>query len=239
MAAIWVGALIPLRTALGRGEQPSTATLFSRFQTVGGLAVAGVLTSGFVMAWLLLPHLSDLWRSDYGRRLVCKLSAVGIMVAIAVMNRQWFTRHALADVPRMRERLRLVLALDTVVAMIATVLAVGLSFDAPPRSDMRVLLDDRRYSVELEISPGRIADNDILIHLHPKPGQPPEPKEVEIRLSTGEIEPIVLKAARIGPSLFQVKALPLWTSGPWHVRVNLLVDDYTKVEVEGEVVLPP
>jgi copper transport protein len=139
----------------------------------------------------------------------------------------------------MRERLRLILGLDTVVAMIATVLAVGLSLDAPPRSHMRMLLADQRYSVELEISPGRVGDNDVLIHLHAKPGQPAEPKEVEIRLSTAAIEPMVRKAARIGPSLFQVKALPLWTSGFWHVRINLLVDDFTKVEVEGEVVLPP
>ena len=238
VAALWIGAIAPLRLALIRAPGAPSAALFHRFQTWGGIAMATTVASGIILAALLLPRWSDLWHSDYGLRLCAKLAAVTFMLAIAAINRLWLTRVALADAPRMRERLRLVLALDLVAAVLAVVLAVGLSIGPPPGRTLQTSVESDRYGVLLTFSPGRAGDNDLVLALSPSQHAPVDPKEVEVRLSAPGLEPIMRKAERIAAGRYRARGLPLWIAGPWHIRVGLLVDDFTKLQLEADLDLP-
>ena len=236
-AALWIGAIAPLRLALQRDAWTATADLFRRFQTYGALAMAGTLASGLLLATLLLPRWADLWQSDYGLRLCAKLAAVAVMLGIAATNRLWLTRRAVAGAPRARAHLRAVLGLDLVAASLATILAVGLSLGPPPTAALKVAMANERYDIALEVAPGKAGDNDLSIALAPKAGAPADPKEVELRLSAPGIEPITRKAERTEAGRYHVRDLPLWIPGPWQVRLGLLVDDFTKLQLETELTL--
>ena len=238
VAALWIGAIGPLRLALARAPGAPSAALFRRFQTWGAIAMAATLASGIILAALLLPRWSDLWHSDYGLRLCAKLAAVTLMLAIAATNRLWLTRRALADAPRMRARLRLVLGLDLIAAVLAIVLAVGLSIGPPPGGSLQASLESDRYAVLLTLSPGRAGDNDLTLDLSPGQGAPADPQEVDVLLSAPGIEPIVRKAERVAAGQYRARGLPLWVAGPWRVRVGLLVDDFTKLQLEADLDLP-
>jgi copper transport protein len=235
-AALWIGALAPLRAALARDAGGETLALFRRFQTYGALAMAATLASGVVLAWLLLPRLADLWQSDYGLRLCAKLAAVAVMLAIAVANRLWLTRRALGSRPQLRNVLRTVLGLDLVAAILATVLAVGLSLGPPPAATLDDVIADEAYPTTLSFAPGKVGDNHLVIALNPK--APAEPKEVELRLSAPGIEAIVRNAERVGEGRYQVRDLPLWVAGPWRVEIGLLIDDFTRKQLRTELTLP-
>ncbi|MGE0119603.1 MAG: copper resistance CopC/CopD family protein [Dongiaceae bacterium] len=236
-AALWIGAIGPLRLALARDAGPQTAGLFRRFQTYGACAVCGVLGSGTAMAWLLLPRLADLWESDYGLRLSAKLAAVGVMLVVALVNRAWLTRPALSGSARMRRRLGAILGLDLAVAVLAVALAAGLSLGPPPPAGLQVRLSGDRYAVELTVVPGRIGDNNAEIVLRPNRGTPTEPKDVEIRIAApaAGIEAETYRARYVAPGRYRVSGLPLWVAGPWQVRVGVLVDDFTKLYWETTV----
>jgi copper transport protein len=236
-AALWIGAIAPLRTALARDAGDGTFAVFRRFQTWGALAMGLTLASGFALAWLLLPRLADLWQSDYGLRLIAKLAAVAVMLAIAGANRLWLTRRALAGSSHLRGVLRAILGLDLVAAILAIVLAVGLSLGPPPAPRVELAVTDDAYGVTLSLQPGRIGDNHLAIALHSKTGAPAEPKEVELRLSAPGIETIARKAERIANGRYQVRGLPLWVAGPWQVEIGLLIDDFTKKQVRTEFTL--
>jgi copper transport protein len=236
-AALWIGAIAPLRHALARDAGAETLALFRCFQTCGALAMAATLASGVVLAWLLLPRLADLWQSAYGLRLCAKLAAVAVMLAIAGSNRLWLTRRALVDGSRLRSVLRTILGLDLVAAILATVLAVGLSLGPPPAPTVEHAVADDDYSATLSLEPGRIGDNRLVITLRPKAGAPAEPKEVELRLSAPGIETIARKAARIADGRYEVRDLPLWVAGPWQVEIGLLIDDFTKKLLRTELTL--
>lgn len=96
-AAGWFGGLVPLlfclQLAKGRWRQAAIKTMM-RFSRYGHLAVAGVLLSGILNAWLIQGQWVAL-DSVYGRMLLFKCALVALMVAIAVAN-----RYVL--VPRMR-----------------------------------------------------------------------------------------------------------------------------------------
>jgi copper transport protein len=232
-AALWIGAIGPLRQALARDAGAETLALFRRFQTAGALAMAATLASGVALAWLLLPRLADLWQSDYGLRLVAKLAAVALMLLIAGTNRLWLTRRALGNQPCLCGVLRTILGLDLIAAILAIVLAVGLSLGPPPAAALERTVADGGYMATLSFAPGRIGDNRLVIALN----SPADPKEVELRLSAPGIEAIARKADRTGPGRYEVRDLPLWVAGPWQVEVGLLIDDFTKKQLRTDLTL--
>ncbi|KNC94340.1 copper homeostasis membrane protein CopD [Trabulsiella odontotermitis] len=113
-ASAWFGGLLPfiycLRLARGRWRQPAIDTMM-RFSRYGHLAVAGVIFTGIINAWLIQGTLiSD---SAYGDMLLAKCALVALMVVIALVNRyvlvprlstngeqaqQWFIRTTQAEV---------------------------------------------------------------------------------------------------------------------------------------------
>jgi copper transport protein len=236
VAALWIGAIGPLRMALASDAGPTTAVLFRRFQSYGAVAVLGVLASGTTMAWLLLPRLSDLWLSDYGLRLFAKLAAVGVMLFIALINRAWLTRAALAGSSRMRQRLVTILRLDLVVAILAVVLAAGLSLGPPPLPSLQIILPGGPYAIQLTLSPGKVGDNSAEIVLLPSQAAA-EPKGVDLRILAPEtgIEATVYEAHPVAPGRYRVTGLPLWMGGRWQMQVGVLVDDFTKLHWETTV----
>jgi copper transport protein len=238
-AALWIGAIAPLRTALTRDAAAKTLALFRRFQSYGALAMAATLASGVVLVWLLLPRLADLWLSDYGLRLCAKLAAVAVMLAIACFNRLWLTRRALAGHVRLRRMLRTVLGLDLIAATLATLLAVGLSLGPPPAVTLDHAIADDAYAATLSLAPGKVGDNHLVITLSPKAGAPLDPKEVEVRFSAPGIETISRKAERSAAGRYEVRDLPLWVAAPWQVEIGLLIDDFTKRQLRTELTLAP
>jgi copper transport protein len=236
-AALWIGAIAPLRSALAHNAGEETLALFRRFQALGALAMAATLASGLVLAWLLLPRLADLWQSDYGLRLAAKLAAVALMLLIAGTNRLWLTRRALAGGAQLRGLLHTILELDLIAAILAIVLAVALSLGPPPAATLDRTIADDAYAAALSFAPGSIGDNHLVIALSPKAGAPVDPKEVELRLSAPGIEAIARKAERIAAGRYQVRDLPLWLAGPWQVEIGLLIDDFTRRRLRTELML--
>jgi copper transport protein len=238
-AALWIGALDPLRRAFALDPGPVTAALFDRFQRLGFVAVAAVVASGGTMAWLLLPRWSNLWDSSYGLTLSAKLLAVLAMLAIAALNRFWLTPRALAGVAGMKPRLLLVLRLDLLVAMLAMLLAVGLSLGPPPTSSRVIEFADAQYVVTVTLSPGHAGDNAADIRIAMPDGMTIDPKAVEVRVESpaAGIEASTHQASQIAPGLYRVPALPLWAPGDWKLRINLMIDDFTMVTRDTELTL--
>jgi len=86
--SVWIGGLpvfiACLRLANGRRRQSAIYAMM-RFSRYGHLAVAGILITGINNAWLIQGALFS--SSAYGRALLLKCVLVGLMVAIALVNR--------------------------------------------------------------------------------------------------------------------------------------------------------
>lgn len=238
-AALWIGAFDPLRRAFARDAGPMTVALFDRFQRLGLVAVSAVVASGATMAWLLLPRWSNLWDSSYGLTLSAKLLAVLTMLAIAAINRFWLTPRALAGSAAMKQRLLLVLRLDLLAALIAVMLAVGLSLGPPPTASRVFEFADAQYVITVTLSPGHAGDNEAKIRIAMPDGMTIDPKAVEVRVESpaAGVEPSTHQASQIAPGLYRVPALPLWAPGDWKLRINLMIDDFTMVTRDTDLTL--
>jgi putative copper resistance protein D len=97
-AAAWTGSLIPfvlLLVAVRHDPCEASARLArdatQRFSTLGIAAVATVLGSGIVNAWILVGSVNGLIVTQYGRLLMLKIALFAIMVAFAAINRLLLT----------------------------------------------------------------------------------------------------------------------------------------------------
>jgi putative copper resistance protein D len=93
-AGAWLGGLVPLaiilhRTAIRDMEPKEIDRMLMRFSTMGYVAVATLIGSGFINGWFLVGSLSGLLHTPYGQILLGKLALFGGMLALAAANRFW------------------------------------------------------------------------------------------------------------------------------------------------------
>ncbi len=250
-AAAWLGALVPLVRLLGAGRESTTGLAplawFSRWITP---VVAVLLASGAGLALLQLDRPADLWRTPYGIVLSVKLALVCGLLGIAAFNRWSCTRPALAGEMAARGRLRRSILMETLVAL---ALLGGVSlwrFTPPPRS-----LDAAGASVQRlgeGVAPFTLSNDRVyaavmrsesawIIVLGDPSGRPFEARGLTLTLSNPQagIEPLRRETQRVGDGRWQVDMgfLPSSGIGRWRVGVEILVDDFEQVTLEGP--LPP
>jgi copper resistance protein D len=97
-SAAWVGSLVPFALLLVSARHyrhEAWARLARdaarRFSMLGIVSVAAVLGSGSVNAWILVGSVDGLIATQYGRFLMLKMALFAAMVAVATVNRFWWT----------------------------------------------------------------------------------------------------------------------------------------------------
>jgi putative copper resistance protein D len=97
-AAAWVGGLVLLAfllTSSVRAQTPAWRKLelnaVSRFSVLGIVAVATLVLSGAINAWIIVRTWQVLFSTVYGQLLLVKIAVVVLMVAFACVNRLWLT----------------------------------------------------------------------------------------------------------------------------------------------------
>lgn len=98
-AGAWLGALIPLLPCLimlgDAFPAPPATQALRRFSTAGHVAVSLVVVTGIANTTLVLGRAPTDWSSPYQALLAAKIGLVGVMIAIALINRYFL-------VPRIR-----------------------------------------------------------------------------------------------------------------------------------------
>ncbi|MCF4139164.1 copper resistance protein CopC [Streptomyces sp. Tue 6430] len=96
--AVWFGGLTALLTLLRRGTLPAAAA--ARFSRLAATSVAVLAVTGVYQAWRGLGTLGALTDTAYGRTLLAKLGAVGLLLLAGAWSRRWTGRLVRAEAPR-------------------------------------------------------------------------------------------------------------------------------------------
>ena len=103
-AAVWFGGLVVVAAVVSRRASPPepvpAAELVARFSGAALVAVVLVAAAGAAMAWPLVGRPAALVGTSYGRTLLVKLAAVGVVVLIAAYNRYRLVPAIVAATPR-------------------------------------------------------------------------------------------------------------------------------------------
>jgi copper transport protein len=130
--AVWLGGLVFLAAVvLPRRRSEEVRVLLPRFSSLAFTAVSALVVAGAVMVLRVVPKLSDLPQTGYGRMLLVKLTFVALLLAAAQRARTFTERRLVKDATRLRPLLTAVGVELTLAVLILTSTAV-LTGRVPP-----------------------------------------------------------------------------------------------------------
>jgi len=241
--ALWVGSLWPLGVLLRTGEGEAALSRFSRFIP---FVLAALLLSGVTLAVVQLARISALWTTNYGWILSIKLVLVAALLALAAANRFVLTRKVQAGDAVARRRLRGSITAEIILALLIFALVAGWRFTPPPRSIAEdasefVHFHSTTVMADVTLTPGRAGRSSAEIMIRDGNYQPITPKGVTLIASqpASGIEPLRREAVSAGDNLWRIADVTLPAPGRWRLRIEVLIDDFTKTAIEDDIRIRP
>jgi copper transport protein len=250
-AAFWIGALPLLAAALRTARPQAAHALAVRFSNHAFVVVALILVLGTTIAVVQVEHVAMLWQTPYGIVLAGKLAAVLLLLVVAAHNR-WHALPRLASGQHDAARpLRRGIAAEYLLFAAILGFTAVLSQIEPPRATVardaqalasgqagsRDSITQSGYRVTLSVAPARSGHNAVAVAIATADGAAVAPQEVALDLSlpTRGIADIRRNTLRDASGTYMYHGNDLALAGRWHIEVQVLVDDFTKVSARFEV----
>jgi putative copper resistance protein D len=259
-AGAWLGGLPPLAmlllAAAWRQKEPSWATLTAaavrRFSRLGVASVGALLASGIINSWYEVGTLANLLTTAYGRLVLVKIALFTAMVALAAVNRLYFTPR-LATVGAVR-RLHQTTLVETALGL-AAVAVVGFLGAMPPASHAHhqvayaaipadaafVHIHSMGGMADVTIVPGRVGAARAIIRLWDENFEPLTVQEVTLLLNVQGVsrERIIRNAWQDQDGEWEVDDIELSRPGNWMVDIHAAVDAKRRLVLEAPIVIEP
>jgi putative copper resistance protein D len=244
-AGLWLGSLPALALLLASREPARASDATRRFSNFGIVAVVTLLLTGLFNTYLLTDGIAALPDSTYGRLLLLKVAVFATMVALATINRCYWTpklpkRPAVIAI---RRHSMIEAALGLAVLVIVAVLG---TLPPPVHAHLHANADDAgtfvhihdiRGMAEVRLVPGAPGQNDAEIRLMQEDFSPLAAKSVELHLSQPGQPAIAAESTAVGDGLWRVPGLTLPAAGIWTVTVD--IHGQTPLALDGPIVIDP
>ncbi len=247
MAAIaWAGSLAPLLWASRRDGFPLA---LKRFSMLAAPVYGLLLASGMALAATQVFAPRGLFDTAWGLVLAVKLALVLVVSALALLNRYRFTASALAGDPAATASLRRSISFEAGVALL--ILAVVSLWRLTPPPTSLGSPDERAFQIHVHgveamasmtIRPTRVGP--VQIRIEPKGADlsPLRVQDVDLYLSPDApgLAPIH-RQARLAPGAHQwdVEGVTIPAPGIWRLRIDLLIDDFSRTSLDAVISVRP
>jgi copper transport protein len=218
------------------------------------LMLVGILT-GVGNSIFVLPELSALWTSDYGRVIIAKLVFLAGVLALAVTNRSLLMRATTAGADYLR-RLRVPMRAEALLALIVVLGGSGLALLATPTvAEVSTMTSlgithysapaprDERLLVTLHLAPAKPGVNDVGVSVADLDANP-LPDEAIQRI-TVDFESLTSLTSQTGAEaipgengIWTVQGLHLSIADWWRITVHVRRAGLADATSEFFVVLP-
>ena len=241
--AFWVGSLVPLLVIVrdssrGNGE-------LAAFSRIIPVPLAVLIATGTYLAYIELDRPDALWTTSYGEVLSGKLALVLVLLAFAAANRYFLVPRLYARASAAPRRLARAIAAESALVLAILFTVATWRFTPPPRALIAaeattIHFHDRKAMAEIDLEPVRARGAEVAIEVLDGKLHPLAAKEVTISLSNPDagIEDMRREAVSLGTPRWRIDDLRIPVAGRWKMKVDILVDDFDKVTLEDDVLLP-
>lgn len=241
----WAGALPGLLLALRR---PDAEALMLRFSRVALPMVAALVVSGGALAWRQIESVSALTSTAYGWIYLAKMGLVLCVLALAGYHRLRLTLLLITDGALARMRFNRTLRLELGLMLLILALTAGFRLTPPPRAmaeiaetRVEVHLHGRETMADIALIPGRSGQNRVEIVPLDGDFQPFTPLEVTLFFSMPEVglERLEARAEMPEDGIWIAGPIHLPQAGSWDIVADILITDFRKELIGGEISLLP
>ena len=241
----WAGALPGLVVAL---RAPDAAVQMARFSRLAVPMVAVLVVTGAALAWRQVETPDALVGTAYGWVLTAKLALVALVLVLAARHRLILTPRLAQGAPTARPVFARSLRLELVLMVAILALTAAFRLTPPPRaiaempeSRAELHLHGRATMADIALIPGRPGPNRVEIVPLDADFQPFTPIEITLFFSRPAegLERIVLPAERGADGIWRAGPVHLPPGGPLDVVADILITDFRKELIGGEMQLLP
>ena len=245
--AMWVGALLPLASALRRDGDAGRMAL-GRFSRLIPLCVGLLAAAGVVLAVIQVGTPAALLSTAYGNVLLAKIALLVLLAALVAVNRWMLTGPAASGEARAVRRLCRAVAVESLIVLAIFAVAAAWRFTPPPRAlaiaaaePASVHIHSDKAMAEVTVTPGHAGPVDVSAVILTADFAPLAAKEVSFVFSNPEagIEPMRRKAELQTDGSWRAADVVLPLAGPWQVRVDVLISDFELVRLQDTVDIRP
>lgn len=255
MAMIWVGPLLPLYRMM-HAQAPAGSDPRRRSEGWPGLVLSPsawvllvalpLLLSGLMLGFLQLGRVSGLLHASYGNVLLAALILAVVLLPVAARNRWRLTATGLRESVQARARARRGLGTELILAAGLLSIVSLWHFVPPPHGQVivsepagpTIALENRAVRALVELP--RLDAGPWRIEVISINGAPLNPQRVVLTLGNpgAGVEPAEHVALRQPDGRWRVDLPALSAPGQWHVSVDVWVDDFKQVTVQGDLTVP-
>ena len=241
--AFWIGSLLPLLAIVYRPQGNEAA--LARFSRLIPFALVALAASGIFLIYVQFDRFDAFWTTDYGLVLSSKIAAVVALLALGAVNRYILVPRFEAKDEAAAKPLGASFKAEFALA-IAILATVALwRFTPPPRAlataePIPIHLHSQKAMAQIEIEPVRARGANVLVQVSNGELEPLPVKELSFILSNpaAGIEPMRREAVSEGEVTWRIDDLRIPLAGRWHVKVEILINDFEKVTLDGDAELP-
>jgi copper transport protein len=244
-AIFWAGALPGL---LGALRAPDAARVMARFSRLAVPMVAVLVVTGAALALRQVETPAALLGTAYGWVLSAKLALVALVLALAARHRLVLTPQLAQGAPTARHTFARSVRLELVLMVAILALTAGFRLTPPPRAlanlpetRAELHLHGRQAMADIALIPGRPGPNRVEIQPLDADFRPLTPLEITLFFSRPAegLERIELRASRGEDGIWRAGPVHLPPGGPLDVVADILITDFRKEMIGGEMTLLP
>jgi copper transport protein len=237
MGAIWFAALCLLLRTVSTVSSDKLKQALELFSKRIMPLISLLLICALLLSWEQLNSIEALVSSKYGNWLVLKLGLVLLVLLFAAINR-WRLTPALLTDNKANQILRRSIGAEIILLLAVLGVTSILASTAPPSgiqgtTKTLTVTSGLEITLELKITPGSVGSNDVTLKFSRNEVNF-LPIEVSLYWQQFEmaIEPVSRDAIVDENGLFHIEEMTLLVSGTWQLRVEALIDDFTRERFE-------
>lgn len=245
--AIWVGALLPLASALRRDGDAGGHAL-GRFSRLIPLCVALLALAGLLLAAIQVRDPAALLSTAYGNVLLAKIGLLAVLFGLVAVNRWKLTGPAAQGDRKAVRRLFRAIVVEALIVVAIFAVASAWRFTPPPRAlvvaaaqPATIHIHSDKAMAEVTVAPGRAGPVEISAVILSSHFSPLDAKEVTFVLSNAQagVEPMRRKAELQTDGTWRASDVIIPLAGQWQVRIDVLIGDFELLRLQEAIEVRP
>ena len=229
---LWVGGLIVVACG-GVMRSVHAEVVVRRFSRMATFAIPIAVLTGLWQTWHLLPTISDITQTTWGKTLLVKTCFV---IAAATLGgfARWLVQRGEGN------SIHRIVVVEVLIAAVVLGVTAGMLARSPEvttaNSVFSTQLVEGGRIVGVAVTPGRVGNNEIHVTITTPNGtlSPVEGVTMRLTLPGSEVPTITAAVSELGPNHF-VGALSILTAGTWTLEILVQPDPSTSSRYTTEV----
>ena len=229
---LWVGGLIVVACG-GVMRSVHADVVVRRFSRMATFAIPTAVLTGLWQTWHLVPAISDITQTTWGKALLIKTCFVIAAVTLGGFAR-WLVQRGEGN------SIHRIIVVEFLIATVVLRVTAGMLAKSPEVTEANAVFSTQLVEggtiVGIAVTPGRVGNNEIHVTISTPSGtlSPVEGVTMRLTLPGSEVPTITAAVSELGPNHF-VGALSILTAGTWTLEILVQPDPSTSTRYTTEV----